>query len=187
VIGSVGYDLEQLVVELRRVETNFDPRNGPFAGATEAAPARVLAPWGDMTGPVDDSSIDSVRIIRKKAGGRTVRHNGSHVSDESAKNAPIPSDRGNAPVHSHGIKLDYALPDTQLDPAEQREKERREALENYNESTFGERHPSFVLFRAIAAMVVMFFVALLLPRQIGELIAFVLITGYVAWERWRSQ
>ena len=67
------------------------------------------------------------------------------------------------------------------------EHERREAIERYNESTFGERRPivsAFVriaLFVAIAAVLIS-----ILPRHIGRLIVAVLAIGFAVWE-WRKE
>jgi hypothetical protein len=90
-------------------------------------------------------------------------------------------------VQDPNSTLDYSSPVAQRAQAKTQEQLRQESLENYNESTLGERHPllsvlwSIVLF-ALAACVVV----LLLPREVARPVLWVSLGAVVVW-RLRNQ
>jgi hypothetical protein len=87
----------------------------------------------------------------------------------------------------HSPILDYSSPADEQRRERAVEDDRRERVEDYNESTFGERRPitSAVLrvgvFVAIAAALEYF-----LPRTAGRLIVLLLAVAFAAWE-WRKK
>jgi hypothetical protein len=88
------------------------------------------------------------------------------------------------------INLDYASPDAQLSAEEQVERERKAALDNYNESTFGEPAPfgfASIAARFIVMGVVMIVMAMVLPQATGSIVAALIMIVYVAWERNRER
>jgi hypothetical protein len=71
------------------------------------------------------------------------------------------------------IQIDYSSPDEEQAREKKLEDERREALENYNDSTYGERHPflsPFVWFAVMAAVLGVIFY--LFPRSIARPLTF---------------
>ncbi len=83
--------------------------------------------------------------------------------------------------------LDYSSPAEEQRRERTAEDERREAIERYNESTFGERRPiasaflRIAVFVAIAAVLIWF-----LPRRSGRLVASLLLVVFAVWE-WRKE
>jgi hypothetical protein len=89
--------------------------------------------------------------------------------------------------------LDYSSSEQERGRERLAEDERRQAIENYNESTFGEPHPVASAVSRIAvltAVVVGLFV--MLPSRIAEPVAWVAVLGGAVWEarkgagRWRE-
>ena len=66
VCENLGHNMDRLGAELRRVAREYAAGQGVFASATADAAARVVASWGDMTGPGVPGSSDEVRIIRQR-------------------------------------------------------------------------------------------------------------------------
>jgi Flp pilus assembly protein TadB len=61
--------------------------------------------------------------------------------------------------------------------------ERRESVENYNESTFGERRPIASVFLRVAIILAIAAVLFwLLPRRTARLIAILLIIAFAVWD-----
>ena len=83
--------------------------------------------------------------------------------------------------------LDYSSPAEEQQRERTAEIERREAIERYNESTFGERRPiaaaflRVTIFVAIAAVLVW-----ILPRRTGWPVVSVLAVPFAVWE-WRKE
>ena len=79
--------------------------------------------------------------------------------------------------------LDYSSPAQEQTRERKLEEERREKLEDYNESTFGERRPiasAFLrwgVFVTIVSLLIIF-----LPRGIGRPLAWLASVGYTVWE-----
>ena len=83
--------------------------------------------------------------------------------------------------------LDYSSPAEEQRREQAAENERREGIERYNESTFGERRPIAAAFLRIAVFVAIAAVlALILPRRTGRLVVSVLAVAFAAWE-WRKE
>jgi len=132
--------------------------------------------------------VEFIRVARS-ARGRRCGIDGP--LQECAKNATgLKAKLG----YSHGFKLGRitlvkkpaTLPLEYSSPARegQQEVERREALENYNESTFGERRPvagAFVRFAIFAAILVP--LAFLLPRGPFYLVSIPLSLAFAFWEK----
>ena len=68
VAAPFGGDMEGLFDHLRQVGGEYAKRKGVFAGVSVEAAARVAASWGDLSGPVDDKIVASIRDARQKAG-----------------------------------------------------------------------------------------------------------------------
>ena len=81
--------------------------------------------------------------------------------------------------------LDYSSPAEEQRREQVAEIERREAIERYNDSTFGERRPiaSAFLRRAILVVIAVG-LACILPRRTGRLVVSILAVALAAWE-WR--
>ena len=80
--------------------------------------------------------------------------------------------------------LDYSCPANEPDP----EKDRVRAIADYNESTFGERHPySGPLFRRMACYLLGFLVLefLPLPHYLRDFVLPLLLIALIAFEHWR--
>ena len=83
--------------------------------------------------------------------------------------------------------LDYSSAAEEQRREQAAENERREGIERYNESTFGERRPIAAAFLRIAVFVaIALMLVLMLPRRISGLIVSVLAVGFAVWE-WRRE
>jgi hypothetical protein len=79
--------------------------------------------------------------------------------------------------------LDYSSRPIGGSPILTPEQERRIALDNYNESTFGERHPFRSLFVRIGALIGLWLLlSLFLPHGIAYLIVVLAIAGERVWD-----
>ena len=80
--------------------------------------------------------------------------------------------------------LDYSSPAEEQRRERAAEDERREAIERYNESTFGERRPIASAFLRIAVFVAIAAVLIwILPRRAGRLVVSLLAIAFAVWER----
>ncbi len=61
-----GHDLDKLGEELRRVELEYAGRIGVFAHVTTEAATRVLASWGDLSGPACAGHVEEIRELRQR-------------------------------------------------------------------------------------------------------------------------
>lgn len=68
VAAPFGEDMEGLFDHLREVSGEYAERKGVFAGVSLEAAAKVAASWGDLSGPVDDRIVASIRDARQRAG-----------------------------------------------------------------------------------------------------------------------
>ncbi len=90
-----------------------------------------------------------------------------------------------APDHSKGT-LDYTSLSEVPNLQKEMERERREALDNYNVATFGERRPiAYALMRWAGIAAVVSLILLLLPRRVADPLASVTALAFVIWERTR--
>jgi hypothetical protein len=101
---------------------------------------------------------------------------------------------GTTDVRSGGIHtmerpkpvVDYSSPAEERTRGRKAEDERREAIERYNESTFGERRPIASAFLTLAVFVVVVSaVSWFLPPKVGRPLAWVTVMAFVVWE-WRK-
>jgi len=67
VCEEAGHDIDKLVEQLEQTVRDYDARVGAFASLSEDGAARLVASWGDMTGPGSDPLIEHIRAIRQKA------------------------------------------------------------------------------------------------------------------------
>jgi len=67
VCEQAGHDIDKLVDQLDQTMRDYDARLGAFASLSEAAAARLVASWGDLSGPGSDPLIEHIRAIRQKA------------------------------------------------------------------------------------------------------------------------
>jgi hypothetical protein len=101
--------------------------------------------------------------------------------------AAAASDRPYVMQRERKPTLDYSSPAEEQRRERTAEDERREVIERYNESTFGERRPitspflRIAIFVAIAAVLVY-----LLPRRTGRLVASLLFVVFAVWD-WRKE
>jgi hypothetical protein len=79
------------------------------------------------------------------------------------------------------IPLDYSSPAQEHRRERQLEDERREALGNYNEATYGERHP-FSVWRFLVFCLAISLLIVFLPRWVGRLVAFLGPIAYCVYE-----
>ncbi len=86
--------------------------------------------------------------------------------------------------------LDYSSPAQEQTRERTLEEERREAVEAYNESTFGERRPiqqAFVRFAVF--LLIQRVIAYFLPRGIVRLLEWLVVAAFMVWqvrtEGWR--
>ena len=87
----------------------------------------------------------------------------------------------------HEPILDYSSPVEEHRREQAAETERREGIERYNESTFGERRPVAAAFLRIAVFVAIAVVlVLILPRRTGRLVVSLLAIAFAMWE-WRKE
>jgi chemotaxis regulatin CheY-phosphate phosphatase CheZ len=66
VCQQAGHDIDKLVEQLDQTIRDYDARAGAFASLSEEAAARLVASWGDLSGPVSDPLIDNIREIRQR-------------------------------------------------------------------------------------------------------------------------
>jgi len=88
--------------------------------------------------------------------------------------------------HRPKIQLDYSSQAQEKKEEDRREDERRMAIENYNESTFGEKYPIRAAFlrRGLFAVVI-FAVVFGLPKgNIRSLLLPSLTIAFLIWEWW---
>lgn len=79
--------------------------------------------------------------------------------------------------------LNYSSPAEEHRREQEREAERREAIELYNESTFGERRPIASAFLRIVAMSALVALTLwVFPRGVGRALAWVIVLVFVVWQ-----
>ena len=82
--------------------------------------------------------------------------------------------------------LDYSSPAEERRRERSAEDERREAIERYNESTYGERRPIAAAFLRIAVFVIITGVLVwILPRRMDRLVVSLLAIAFAVWE-WRK-
>ncbi|HSZ55748.1 MAG TPA: hypothetical protein VK797_08815 [Tepidisphaeraceae bacterium] len=87
---------------------------------------------------------------------------------------------------SDKIVLDYSSEAEEQKAEEQREAERRKAVGDYNESTFGERHPFGSPFLRLGVFaVIISLMIFLLPKPIGRPLALITTIAFVIWQRVR--
>jgi hypothetical protein len=78
---------------------------------------------------------------------------------------------------------DYSSPAQERAREQAAEDARRQAIENYNESTFGEPHPIASTFSIIAILVTLIAALFLfLPSRLVEPLSWVAILGSAVWE-----
>jgi hypothetical protein len=83
--------------------------------------------------------------------------------------------------------LDYSSPAQEQRRERTAEAERREGIDSYNESTFGERRPIAAAFLRITAFVAIAAVLVwILPRRTGRLVASLLAVVFAVWE-WKKE
>jgi hypothetical protein len=83
--------------------------------------------------------------------------------------------------------LDYSSPAEERRRERTAEDERREGIERYNESTFGERRPVAAAFLRFAVCVgIAAVLVLILPRRIGRLVVSIFAVVFAVWE-WRKE
>ena len=91
------------------------------------------------------------------------------------------------PDHSK-IELDYSSPAEEQAREAEHEARRRQALDDYNESTFGEPHPylgplkRFTIFALLMAPIIWF-----LPNWLARPVSWLAGVAFVIWERWRYE
>jgi len=95
------------------------------------------------------------------------------------------------PAHDPLKTLDYSTLSQAPNLAKESERDRREQLENYNLTTYGDRRPFQAdLFRLVAALVAIGVLcalsALLLPDWIAELVTSAGVLAFVIWRRVRQ-
>jgi hypothetical protein len=79
--------------------------------------------------------------------------------------------------------LDYSSTADEQRREREAEDKRREALELYNESTFGERRPIASTFLRLAAVAVLAcLIVLFLPRRLARPLGSLAIVAFVLWE-----
>lgn len=59
-----NHDIDRLANELRQTGEEYDAHRGVFSAVSPEAAARVVASWGDVSGPTDDAIVEEVRAIR---------------------------------------------------------------------------------------------------------------------------
>lgn len=80
------------------------------------------------------------------------------------------------------LPLDYSSPAREG----QEERERREALDNYNQSTFGERRPvAASLLRLAVTLIVLTPLVMTVSRRTASLLTLLGCAAYLVWE-WRA-
>jgi hypothetical protein len=83
--------------------------------------------------------------------------------------------------------LDYSSPASEQARERQAEQQREQAIETYNESTFGERKPMASLFVRLAVFCfVIAALIFLLPRHIGQPLAWMALVGFLIWDGKKS-
>jgi hypothetical protein len=79
--------------------------------------------------------------------------------------------------------LDDSSPAEEQQRERKKEDDRRDAIERYNESTFGERRPIASAFLRIAAIVALaFLMHWFLPRNVARTLAAITIVAFAFWE-----
>jgi hypothetical protein len=78
--------------------------------------------------------------------------------------------------------LDYSSPALEHDCEQKQEDARREGIESYNESTFGQRRPFTSMFLELAILVVLGGLMLcFLPRGIARALSGLTIVAFLVW------
>jgi hypothetical protein len=79
--------------------------------------------------------------------------------------------------------LDYSSTADEHRREHEAEDKRREALELYNESTFGERRPIASTFLRLAVVAVLgCLIVWLLPRRVAKPLGSLAVVAYIVWE-----
>ena len=82
--------------------------------------------------------------------------------------------------------LDYSSPAEEQRREQAAANDRREGIERYNESTFGERRPIASAFVRVAILVgIAVVLAYFLPRRAARLVMALLVVAFALWE-WRK-
>lgn len=91
--------------------------------------------------------------------------------------------------HDHPIPLDYSSPVEERKREQSSEDERRTAIENYNQSTYGERHPFFrgPIARCLLYLLILCLMAAVLPRWLFRWMRYVAVGAVLLWECIRVQ
>jgi hypothetical protein len=84
------------------------------------------------------------------------------------------------------IPLQYSSVAEEQNREKQAEAARRAALENYNESTFGQRHP-FAIWPTLLVMAIGCVMVFVLPRWAARPAVMAIAFAYFVWDRFRSQ
>jgi hypothetical protein len=84
------------------------------------------------------------------------------------------------------IPLDYSSPAQERQQEDQAETQRRDALDNYNQSTFGERRPFLQgpLFRWFIFVLIATLVICLTPRSVHNFVGVILALAFGVLEYW---
>jgi hypothetical protein len=91
------------------------------------------------------------------------------------------------PTHDPDRTLDYSTLSKAPSIEKESERNRREQVENYNLTTFGDRRPYLAdVLRFAAAVGVAVLIGVLLPRPIGRIASEIFMVGFVIWWRVRQ-
>jgi hypothetical protein len=86
------------------------------------------------------------------------------------------------------VQLDYSSPAQEQARGAEQEAKRRQALDDYNESTFGEPHPYLGPLKRIAILfLVIAPIMWFLPRRLARPFGLLAVVAFIIWERWRYE